>query len=460
MATRIGSLKQLVFIAFLLIISPIGFLLYKTSAVLDEQLKRSYEQTQTAIELGQQNNILERMAEDIVRTAQQYRIVQNSAILERLQDNINTYRNRLAVHKFLAETKPDHNVINDLLTIIERDPKGAELSPLPLLTYQLTNRSHAQMLAALEELQKEARATRTALWQQAALLIVATAVLMLLMTTLISRPIGQLVRRIRSVGKREPLSHKPLRGPREIVQLQDQIIWLDEHLSELESVKAEFFRHISHELKTPLTTLREGADLLAEEVPGPLNDRQHHVVSLIQNGSISLQKLIEQLLDYNRVQQVHLLSLEPVNLDAIISETTHTHQLQIIEKSLEITTPKERMSVKTDIEMLKRVLNNLISNAVCYSDTGGAITITTKRTNQMMTIDVSNTGSAIPENEVGKIFEPFFQGTRKRHGPLKGSGIGLSIALEAALALNGNLCIAENIQDKITFRFTIPLDPS
>jgi two-component system sensor histidine kinase GlrK len=311
----------------------------------------------------------------------------------------------------------------------------------------------------LTNLREQASITRQNLWLQTGLLALATLAFMLFFSIAITRPITKLTRRIEAIGRRENLPKNPISGPKEIVQLNNQILWLDQHLLQLERLKGDFIQHISHELKTPLTTLREGADLLAEEVPGTLNDRQHHVVSLLQSSSINLQKLIEQLLDYNKLQQSHELKIQHVDIRNIIMEAITPLQLLISEKSIALTLPKTPLVVQLDPDMLHRVLGNLVSNAIYYTDRDGHVTINAYATDKRLIIDVENNGSEISAIDSEHIFEPFYQGKKRRSGPLKGSGIGLSIAMEASKAMNGKLILKTNREGEIVFRLDIPLKP-
>ncbi|QEQ97274.1 sensor histidine kinase [Neptunomonas concharum] len=455
---RPNSLRHLVFIAFTLIITPIGFMLYKTSIVLEQQLQQSYNQTQTALELNQQNNTLERLAEDIVRSASQYRIVKQEAIATRLLEQVEAYQNQLAVQMFISEQNTQKAKLISIISQLRETPLSEEINTLPMLTRELAETSHQKMIGELQSLQKQAGETRQALWLQTALLVMTTLGLMLFFSSVITRPIAELIRRIKSIGRREQLTYQTLRGPGEIVELDKQLLWLDNHLSELEQHKGLFIQHISHELKTPLTTLREGADLLAEEVPGPLNDRQHHVVGLLQSSSINLQKLIEQLLDYNRLQQPNVLKPQRVDLKKLISEAIGPLQLVISEKEINLKLPDKYPVIEQDIDMLKRVINNLISNAIYYTDKSGFITVATQSQGRSLIVDVENSGTPISAEDAERIFEPFYQGGKKRQGPLKGTGIGLSIAHEATKAMHGKLTLLTNKEGHIVFRLTLPLE--
>lgn len=114
-------------------------------------------------------------------------------------------------------------------------------------------------------------------------------------------PVKGVERMINRLGEGKSVGNMvAFRGPREIRSLAQRIVWLSERLSWLESQRHEFLRHISHELKTPLASMREGTELLADEVAGPLTQDQKEVVGILDSSSRHLQQLIEQLLDYNR----------------------------------------------------------------------------------------------------------------------------------------------------------------
>lgn len=136
---------------------------------------------------------------------------------------------------------------------------------------------------------------------QALVLFLVSVLLVALFTRMIIGPVKGVERMIRRLGEGLSLQAcPPFRGPREIRTLAQRILWLSDRLAWLESQRHEFLRHLSHELKTPLASLREGTELLADGVAGPLSADQREVVTILDDSSRRLQVLIEQLLDYNR----------------------------------------------------------------------------------------------------------------------------------------------------------------
>src|SRR4029077_20259370 len=122
----------------------------------------------------------------------------------------------------------------------------------------------------------------------------------LVLTRLIARPIAQIDSAIRQLGSAD-FEH-PIRvsGPADLQSLGERLDWLRRRLTELEAQKNRFLRHLSHDLKTPLAALREGTELLNDQVAGPLAPPQRQVVAIMRDNSVKLQPLIEELLGYQR----------------------------------------------------------------------------------------------------------------------------------------------------------------
>ncbi|MFC6669126.1 sensor histidine kinase [Marinobacterium aestuariivivens] len=457
---RAGSFRQLLLLAFLLVVTPLGVLLVQASNELVTQARQGREEARLSLDISQRNLQLDILAEDILRSARQYAIVQREEIRVRLQEQIADYRNLLDIQSFLLEGNAVIPTLHDTLNLIEQAQDSEIGTPLleqlVLLTDELITQSNRQLEQRLAELDLQARSTQQALWLLGAILIALSALMMLYFSVRISHPVSVLIERIRALGHGHPRSETPLRGPRELVDLNDQLDWLAGHLQELEEEKQRFLRHISHELKTPLTTLREGSDLMAEEVAGPLSDNQREIVELIQRNSFELQTLIEQLLDYNRLQQPNALSIRSTSLNSCIDAALQPHRLLMEQKQIRLDLPAKDAHWQTDRPMLHRILSNLVSNAIYYGDESGELSVRYQVRDNQMQIDIGNIGPTIPENELEHIFRPFYQGQNRRRGPLKGSGIGLSVAQDAANALGARLSLAHNTDHRVVFRITLP----
>src|SRR4029079_19500091 len=142
-------------------------------------------------------------------------------------------------------------------------------------------------------------------------------------TILIARPIRQIDEAIRRLGQADFAVPVRVGGPEDLQHLGQQLDWMRQRLADLEQQKNRFLRHMSHELKTPLTALREGAELLSEEVVGKLTPEQREIAEILRNNSIELQKLIEDLLSSGQSQSRKVtVDLEPVDIRQVIERAS------------------------------------------------------------------------------------------------------------------------------------------
>ena len=141
------------------------------------------------------------------------------------------------------------------------------------------------------------------------------------MTRYIARPIAEIDGAIRQLGGADFSQPISVRGPEDLRYLGRRLDWLRRRLEEFETQKNRFLRHVSHELKTPLTALREGAELLNDQVAGPLAPPQRQVVGIMRDNSVKLQRLIEELLDYQRaLHAAASLEVKSIPLESLVEE--------------------------------------------------------------------------------------------------------------------------------------------
>ncbi len=203
--------------------------------------------------------------------------------------------------------------------------------------------------------------------------------------------------------------------------------------------------------------MREGTELLADEVAGPLTADQKEVVTILDGSSRHLQRLIEQLLDYNRKLGDTPQPLETVNLEEIIHSVIDAHALPARAKLMQTEVDLQIKSCRAEPVLLTRVIDNLYSNAVYYGAESGTIWLRSQKQGNRVWIDVANTGTPIPEAEQAMIFEPFFQGSQQRKGAVKGSGLGLSIAKDCLRRMQGDLHLIPTEEADVCFRIELNL---
>jgi two-component system sensor histidine kinase GlrK len=278
------------------------------------------------------------------------------------------------------------------------------------------------------------------------LVLFSTAVALgiaLILTRAIARPIAQIDGAIRQLGGADFARPIDVRGPEDLRYLGRRLDWLRRRLDEFETQKSRFLRHVSHELKTPLTALREGAELLHDEVGGPLTPVQRQVVNIMRDNSVKLQRLIEELLDYQRaLHAAASLEMRSVRLDELVAETARAHQLAAAKKGLRLKIVAEPALLEADPEKLRSIIDNLISNAVKFTPPGGTITVrAAAKENGEAEIDVVDSGPGVAPEERESIFNLFVRGRTNTDSSVKGSGLGLAIARELTEAHGGHIAV-------------------
>jgi two-component system sensor histidine kinase GlrK len=274
-------------------------------------------------------------------------------------------------------------------------------------------------------------------------------------TYLLARPITELNQGIRDLGERRLGKRIEVTGPEDLEQLGRQLDWLRLRLIQLEEQKSRFLRHVSHELKTPLTILREGSELLAEEVGGSLSGRQREIVHILKQNSLELQRLIETLLRHGEAE-FHLASvkLQTVKPAEIIAAIVERQKLACAPRRISVSMKLEDFAMQADPERLRVVLDNLLSNAAKYSPDDGEIVVSARRQDGWALLEVLDQGPGVAPGERERIFEPFYRGSADAAGAVRGTGLGLSIARDHVLAMGGDIAVGDG---QGRFTVTLPL---
>lgn len=272
---------------------------------------------------------------------------------------------------------------------------------------------------------------------------------------LLTRLLQRFERAVIALGQGKLAREIRLEGPQDMREVGRRLDWLRRRLLALEEERTLVLRHVSHELKTPLAALREGASLLTEGAAGPLTPGQEKIVAIMRNNSLRLQSLIDGLL---KLQQAGYASdrLKPrsVRLDELAQQVLTTHQLAARNKRLRFSGSLAPLAVVGGREELTTIVDNLVSNAIKFSPSGGNICLSLTRDGDSAVLDVIDEGPGVPADDRQKIFEPFYRSAATKS--VAGVGLGLAIAREFALAHRGSL----ELKDTPTgthFRVALPL---
>jgi two-component system, NtrC family, sensor histidine kinase GlrK len=274
---------------------------------------------------------------------------------------------------------------------------------------------------------------------------------------LVARPLRSLDASIRRMGEARFDTPVTIKGPQDVRSLGERLEWLRKRLHDLESHQANFLRQVSHELKTPLTAIREGSELLNDRVTGELTADQEEVVRIIRDNSLQLQKLITDLLNYQSHRSAIPLKREPVAIADVVQLVVDSHRVPILAKAISTRVHVVPITFVADRERLRVVVDNLLSNAIKFSPKGGQIFIAARMTAGAFQIDVSDQGPGVAEVDKERIFDSFYQGATPPDSNVKGTGLGLAIAREFVLAHGGELSLIEPGKPGGRFRVRLPL---
>jgi two-component system sensor histidine kinase GlrK len=329
---------------------------------------------------------------------------------------------------------------------------------LNVLANEIYAESNELIFREVDGMRKATAEARRSVLLHAAALIPFTLLVLVGSIRLLSQPVRQIDKAIHRLGEGDFETQVTVTGPDDLVFLGERLDWLRKQLAEVEKTKAMFVAQVSHELKTPLASIREGAELLAEGVVGRLNAQQQEISAILCKSSIHLQKLIENLLGFSKSQaSISPLHLSDVRMAEVVTSVIADHQAMILKKKLRMEVKLKPVTVHGDRARLLTVVDNLLSNAIKYTPPEGRIDLTMRERPGEMVFEVADTGPGIPVAERGKIFEPFYQGSIHSPGPVKGTGLGLSIAREFVLAHGGTLQLVDSTARGARFRLTLPL---
>lgn len=226
---------------------------------------------------------------------------------------------------------------------------------------------------------------------------------------------------------------------------------------ELDEAKTNFIATISHELKTPISTIRMCSRLLEDSRIGNMNDEQLNLIKNIKDDTERLIKITDELLDLSQIETGHIkLNFHPESPLKIINYAIETLKIQAEQKNIRIETEFENNIplIYTDIEKTTWVLINLIGNAIRYSEPDSKVIVKSESKKKFVIFHVIDNGKGIPKKYKDKIFEKFF---KIPDTPNSGSGLGLAICKEFIMKQKGEIW-EESIEGHgSTFSFTIPI---
>jgi two-component system sensor histidine kinase GlrK len=462
---QVRSLRQLILGSFFVALVPLIALLWQSQRDFDSMSQLTANNTGFFVFMTSEIRELEALGDDVERLVRQYQVFPKNQLQELADTAIAGYANKLS---FLCDQFSDVTECRDLnLTLFQLaeyptfndnlllDAQLADLRQsqqvLRRQVQQLINQRIVSQQVFLEKVQSRQG------WSTGVLVLLSLG-LTILAAQLIIKPVRKLQMIIRQIANNEPkLPEQTRDGPRELVAVERDLYWLNDRIQQLEKVRTALLRHASHELKTPMASIKEGCEILEQGMVGELTKPQKEVVSLLTISTERLNLLIVKLLDYNALLQQAEPKFEKIDLHEMAKACVGQYGLLLAQNQQTVVIRIEPVhSIVSDPELLRRALDNLVSNAIAHGKVESEIIIRSVDMGSFSNIDVLNSGKSISLASRGEIFEPFKRGQGARNDKVIGAGLGLSIVSDCARLLGGDVTIIDDVHANVCFRIRLP----
>jgi signal transduction histidine kinase len=233
----------------------------------------------------------------------------------------------------------------------------------------------------------------------------------------------------------------------------------NEELRKLDKIKSDFLSTVSHEFRSPLTSIKAFADILLNNKETMTPTESDEFVTIIEEEADRLTRMVTDLLDLTKLESGTLeWKLEPVRLDNVIAKAATTISAVCREKKIQVTIPPENTlpMVMGDFDRLIQVVTNLLDNAVKFTKEGGHITVEAQTSAGDVTVFIHDTGAGIPEDQTVEIFDKFKQGGDTLTDKPRGTGLGLPICKDIVEALGGTIWVEQRKEPGAIFAFRLP----
>jgi len=275
----------------------------------------------------------------------------------------------------------------------------------------------------------------------------------------ITAPISILKKKTKEIGQGNFQGNLNLSSPPELAELAGAFNLMCNKLNELDKMKSDFFSFITHELRTPLSSIKMGMDLLRDGTEGPVTEGQKELLTVIEKESYRLIGLVNSLLDLSKMEAGMMsFHLQPQPIAPLIDQTIKELGPLVDSKKiiLEIMVKEGLPIVKIDSEKILQALRNIISNAVKFTPEGGRVKVSARSADHGVEVSIADTGPGIPKENLITIFEKFQQAITDRKLSTQGTGLGLAIAKQIITHHGGKIWAESQLGHGSTFIFFLP----
>jgi two-component system sensor histidine kinase GlrK len=308
----------------------------------------------------------------------------------------------------------------------------------------------------------------TVLWAVTVAALAISVLVSFLIIRSISKPLAHLTEGTRAIADGKFFYRLDTTRNDEFSQLARDFNKMTSRLNELDDMKKDFVSHVSHELKAPLASMHETIQIMLEEIPGPLTDKQKRLLGLNLQSGMRLTAMISNLLDLSKTEagvmeyEMKSQDLVPLVRNAISELEPHAHERQILIKAALPDTP---LQIKCDPDRIIQVVLNLVGNDVNFSPKNGEVKVQVEKLHEIPKnvperwyrlvastekdgyyglVTVADSGPGIPDSDKEKVFEKFHQVKQGKKMAGQGVGLGLSICRTIVQAHRGAIWVEDN----------------
>jgi two-component system sensor histidine kinase GlrK len=277
----------------------------------------------------------------------------------------------------------------------------------------------------------------------------------------ITRPIRTLQEKTHEIAEGRFQAITQTKSPKEIQTLAEDFNEMGKRLLQLDEMKEDFIRHVSHGLRTPLTAIREASDMLLEETSSSISLKNQELLTIVRDECERLIASVNQMLDLSRMEAGMMeYQFKPEDLTQIIrtcilklAPIAHGRRL-----SLRLLPLQQLPTTRIDREQIQQVLENLLGNAINFTDSGGEVTVSAtlgEHHSDCVTVAIRDTGCGIHKNDLENIFQKFKR-IDNGNAIKRGTGLGLTISKHIIAAHGGEIWVQSKPDAGSTFFFTLP----
>jgi signal transduction histidine kinase len=286
-------------------------------------------------------------------------------------------------------------------------------------------------------------------------------VLAVVISRSVARPLQTMAEAAESIALGDYDQRIPVEGPNEVRKMAGSFNTMSSQVAATQQAQRDFVANVSHDLKTPLTSISGWSQALLDGTAGKPEQRQR-AIRIIHDEAGRMTRMVEQLLDLEKIEGGQLqLRMEPVDLSGLVQEVHRNMALRAEEKDVQLAVEIGPVdAVQGDQDRLLQILTNLVDNAITHTPPGGRVNVSlTPYGDRAVELAVLDTGSGIPQEQLSRIFERFYQVDKSRHRTTerRGVGLGLAIVKELVEAHNGRIIAQSEVGQGSTFTVRLPL---